>query len=84
MFTVFDLSIEVSIYWQIRKVNNYLYLTNIIINPVYYYDTGKLSLDFQVNVIAIIFSIIIGFFIFLAYLLKDRDFDLSKNKKIIN
>lgn len=59
------------------------YLTNIIINPVYYYDLGKLKLNFQVNSIAIILFIVVVIFIILAYLLKNRTYDLSKNKKII-
>lgn len=59
------------------------YLTNIVVNPVYYYDIGKLNLDFQINGIAIALFIVIVMFIGLAYILKDRKFDLSKNKKII-
>lgn len=59
------------------------YLTNIIVNPVYYYDIGKLKLDFQVNGIAIALFIITVLFIVLAYISKNREFDLSKNKKII-
>lgn len=59
------------------------YLTNIILNPVYYYDLGKLILDFQINNIAIVLAIIITTFIGLAYILKNRDFDLSTNKNVI-
>ena len=59
------------------------YLTNIIVNPVYYYDIGKLKLDFQINEIAIMLFVIITIFIGLAYILKNREFDLSKNKKVI-
>lgn len=59
------------------------YLTNIIINPVYYYDLGKLKLEFQINNIAIMLFIVIAIIAILAYLLKNRTYDLSKNKKII-
>lgn len=59
------------------------YITNIIINPVYYYDIGKLKLNFQINDIAIMLIIIALVFIGLAYILKKREFDLSKNKKVI-
>ena len=59
------------------------YLTNIVVNPVYYYDIGKLNLDFQINGIAIALFIVTALFIGLAYILKGREFDLSKNKKII-
>ncbi len=59
------------------------YLTNVIINPVYYYDIGKLILEFQINKIAIALFVVTTLFIVLAYILKDRNFDLSKNKKII-
>lgn len=59
------------------------YLTNIIVNPVYYYDVGKLKLDFQINQIAIVLFIIIAVFIGLAYILKNREFDVSTNKKVI-
>lgn len=59
------------------------YLTNIIINPVYYYDLGKLKLEFQINNIAIMLFVAIAIFAILAYLLKNRTYDLSKNKKII-
>ena len=59
------------------------YLTNIIVNPVYYYDVGKLKLDFQINEIAIALFVIIAVFIGLAYILKNREFDVSTNKKVI-
>lgn len=59
------------------------YVTNIIINPVYYYNIGKLILNFQINAIGIILSIFTIIFIILANMLKKRDFDLSTNKKII-
>lgn len=59
------------------------YLTNIIVNPVYYYDIGKLKLDFQINEIAIALLAVIVIFIGLAYVLKNREFDISKNKKVI-
>lgn len=59
------------------------YLTNIIVNPVYYYDVGKLKLDFQINEIAIALFVIIAVFIGLAYILKNREFDVSTNKRII-
>ena len=59
------------------------YLTNIVVNPVYYYDIGKLHLDFQINGIAIALFIVTALFIGLAYILKGREFDLSINKKII-
>jgi len=59
------------------------YLTNIIVNPVYNYDIGKLNLDFQVNSIAIMLFAIIAIFIGLAYILKKTEFDLSKDKKVI-
>ena len=59
------------------------YLTNIIVNPVYYYDIGKLKLDFQINEIAIALLAVIVIFIGLAHVLKNREFDISKNKKVI-
>lgn len=59
------------------------YLTNIIVNPVYYYDVGKIKLDFQINEIAIALFVIIAVFIGLAYILKNREFDVSTNKRII-
>lgn len=59
------------------------YLTNIVINPIYYYDIGKIVLNFQINAIAIALATIIGIFIGLAYILKNREFDLSTNKKTI-
>ncbi len=59
------------------------YLTNIIVNPVYYYDIGKLKLDFQINEIAIALLAVIVIFIGLAHVLKNRKFDISKNKKVI-
>lgn len=59
------------------------YLTNIIVNPVYYYDIGKLKLDFQMNEIAIALLAVIVIFIGLAHVLKNREFDISKNKKVI-
>lgn len=59
------------------------YLTNIIINPVYYYDIGRIKFEVQINGIAIMLLFIIILFGILAYLLKNRMFDLSKNKKII-
>ena len=59
------------------------YLTNIIVNPVYYYDIGKLKLDFQINEIAIALLAVIVIFIGLAHVLKNREFDITKNKKVI-
>ena len=59
------------------------YVTNIIINPVYYYNIGKLKLDFQINVIGITLLVLTIMFIILANMLKSRNFDLSTNKKII-
>lgn len=59
------------------------YFTNLTINPTFYYSIGKIVLEFQVNGISIMlfsFSII---FIILSYILKNRNFDLSKNKKVI-
>ena len=35
------------------------YLTNIVVNPVYYYNIGKLNLDFQINGIAIALFIVL-------------------------
>lgn len=59
------------------------YATNIIINPVYYYSTNSLKLELQINTIAIALLAIIAIFIGLAYVLNKREFDLSKNKKVI-
>ena len=59
------------------------YLTSIIINPMYHYDIKKYVLNFQINTLAIILAAIIGIIITLSRVLKKRNFDLSKNKKII-
>ena len=59
------------------------YATNIIINPVFYYSTNNLNLEFQINAIAITLLAVIAIFIGLAYLLKTRNFDLSTNRKVI-
>lgn len=56
---------------------------NIIINPEYHYDVGELGLYFQFNGIAMMFIIVIGIFLLLAYILKKHEFDISKNKKVI-
>ncbi|MBP3597275.1 MAG: O-antigen ligase family protein [Clostridia bacterium] len=58
-------------------------LINIIINPEYHYNIGKLQLYFQFNGITFMFCIVCIVLVFLAYVLSKRNFDLSKNKKLI-
>lgn len=57
-------------------------LVNIIINPQYHYDLGRLDLYFQFNKIALMFIIVIFVFWILAYILKRMEFDYSRNNKI--
>lgn len=56
---------------------------NIIINPQFHYSVGELRLYFQFNGIALAFLIITAILWFLAYILHKRDFDLSKNKRVV-
>lgn len=59
------------------------YCINIIINPEYHYDLQKLSLYFQFNYIVVLFIAICALLIYLAYILYNTNYDISKNKKII-
>ena len=59
------------------------YFTNLSINPTFYYDIGRIKLEFQVNVISIMLIVLAIIFVILAHLISKRKFDLSKNNKII-
>lgn len=59
------------------------YVTNLIINPVFHYSTGKINLELQINYITIVLLVVIIIFMILAHILKNRTFDLSQNKKTI-
>ena len=56
---------------------------NIVINPRYHYDIGKLTLDLQFNEIVLSFIIIIVVFVFLAYMLYKNEYNICKKKIII-
>jgi len=58
------------------------YCINIIINPEYHYDLQKLGLYFQFNYIVVLFLIVCGVLIYLAYILNKLKYDCSDNKKI--
>ena len=55
---------------------------NIIINPRYHYDIGKLTLDFQINAIAVAFVLITTVFWILAYMLYKNEYNLKNKVKI--
>ncbi len=55
---------------------------NIIINPRYHYDIGMLTLDFQINTIAIIFIIITFVFWILAYMLYKNEYNIENRTKV--
>ena len=59
------------------------YCINIIINPEYHYDLEKLGLYFQFNYIVVLFLIVCGVLIYLAYVLNKLKYDCSDNKKLI-
>ena len=60
------------------------YCFNIILNPQYHYDIGKLTIDWQFNWFALVFLILIAIMCYLSYILYTKqDFDYSKNKKVI-
>ncbi len=58
-------------------------IINIIINPEYHYDIGKLGLYFQFNKTALALIIIFGIFMVLAYILKNMKFTINPKSKII-
>ena len=60
------------------------YCINVILNPEYHYDLHKLGLYFQFNYIVVLFLIVCGILIYLAYLFNKKvEYDCSNNKKII-
>ena len=60
------------------------YCINVIINPIYDYDTQKLGLYFQFNYIVVLFLIVCGTLIYLAHIFNKKiNYDYSDNKKII-
>lgn len=60
------------------------YITNLILNPVYHYDKGRLTLDIQFNLIALILIILTAVIVFLAFILRKYVTYRLINKKIIN
>lgn len=60
------------------------YITNLILNPVYHYDNGRLTLDIQFNLIALILIILTAVIVFLAFILRKYVTYRLINKKIIN
>ena len=59
------------------------YITNLILNPVYHYDKGMLTLDVQFNLIALILIILTAVIIFLAFVLRKYVFFRLVNRKLI-
>lgn len=59
------------------------YATNIVLNPVFHYSLGKIVLEIQFPLIAIILNVCILSFLILAYILYKRDFDFSNYKKMV-
>ncbi len=59
------------------------YWVNLIINPEYHFDIQKLVFKFQFNYIVISMIIISAVLLYLAYIMKNMDYDYSKDKKII-
>lgn len=59
------------------------YCINVIINPEYHYDLGRLDFYFQFNYIVVLFLIVIGLLIWLSHVLKKVKYDITDNKKII-
>jgi len=59
------------------------YCTNIIINPKYYYSLGKIVFNYQFTKFAALFIVISIILIILAKTLKNIQYDITSNKKII-
>ena len=59
------------------------YCINVIINPVYHYDIQALKFNFQFNYIVILFMIVIGLLVWLSHELKEVEYNIADNKKII-
>ena len=59
------------------------YCVNIIINPEYHYNIGKLGFYFQFNYIVVLFFIVIVALIFLARKLYQLDYNFAQKKKVI-
>lgn len=55
------------------------YCINIIINPEYHYDLGRVNLYFQFNFLTLMFIIVIGLLIYLSTILKKTPYDLKNN-----
>ena len=56
---------------------------NVIMNTQYHYDIAKIVLDFQFNYIVFLFIVVIVILTILSKMLKNVDYDVSSNKKII-
>jgi len=59
------------------------YCINVIINPEYHYDLGRLDFYFQFNYIVVLFIVVIGLLIYLSHVLKKVKYNITDNKKII-
>lgn len=59
------------------------YCINVIINPEYHYDLGKLNFNFQFNYIVVLFILVIAISIFLSQLLKKVKYNITDKRKII-
>lgn len=56
---------------------------NVIMNTQYHYDLGRIVLHFQFNYIVFLFIVVIAILALLARVLKNVNYDISDNKKVI-
>lgn len=59
------------------------YCTNIILNPEYHYDINKLGLYFKFNYIVILYLIVLFILIYLSKVLKNTNYNILNDKKLI-
>ena len=59
------------------------YGINIIINPEYHYDLQKLDLYFQFNYLVLLFILVSGALLYVAYILKKTNYSFSNTKKFL-
>jgi len=59
------------------------YCMNIIINPIYYYNLGKIVLHVQFNLTVFLFMVVCTLLLIFSYILEKYEFNETKNKKLI-